>query len=108
MKILKNSFLIFGLLLSSQAFALDLTSAKADGIIGEQANGYIGFVKSGSSEIKELVSEVNAKRKTRYKEIAISKKVSLNEVEKVGGKTTIGKTKSGNYVKLAGEGWSKK
>jgi uncharacterized protein len=108
MKTFSKIFLIASFIFSGHLMAADLTSAKAAGIIGEQANGYIGFVKSASDDVKTLVSEVNSKRKARYKKIAKAQKISLNEVEKIGGKKVIEKTKSGNYIKRAGKGWTKK
>lgn len=108
MKTISKIFLVFTLIFSGHLMAASLSSAKAAGQIGEQSNGYIGFVKTAPDDVKELVRDVNSKRKARYKKIAISKKLSLSEVEKVGGRKAIEKTVSGNYVKRAGEGWTKK
>ncbi len=108
MRNITKFFLIVSIIFSSSLFAADLTSAKSAGIIGEQANGYIGFVKSAPKDLKTLVKSINEKRKIRYKKIAVSKKISLNDVAKIGGKKAIEKTLSGNYVKRVGEGWSKK
>ncbi len=108
MKTLIKTLLVAMVVFSGQIFAADLASAKATGLIGEQANGYIGLVKSAPQDVKALVKSVNSKRKSRYKEIAISKKISLNDVVKIGGQKAIERTKSGNYIKRAGEGWTKK
>ncbi len=108
MKSITKLFLIFSLIFSGQLFAANLTAAKAAGLIGEQANGYIGIVKKAPDEVRDLVKSVNQKRKARYKKIAISKKLSLNDVAKIGGKKAIEKTKSGNFVKKVGEGWTRK
>ena len=86
-----------------------LTQPKADGIIGEQADGYIGFVVSNvPSDIRQLVNEVNAKRKAGYERIAAKQGVSVSEVEKVGGKTAFEKTLKGNYFRDAIGVWRKK
>ena len=58
MKTLNKLFVISLLLFANFVSAADLTSAKASGLIGEQANGYIGFVKPVSEEVKFLVKEV--------------------------------------------------
>jgi len=108
MKSISKLFLILAILFSSQLLASELSSAKDAGLIGEQANGYIGFVKSASGELKTLVKNVNAKRKAQYKKIALSKKISLSEVAKIGGTKTIAKTKRGNYIMRAGQGWTVK
>ena len=81
---------------------------KADGMIGEQANGYLGLVRQDAPpNIKALVNDVNAKRKSRYQDIARNQGVSLFEVEKVGGTTAIERTSRGNYVKDGSGAWRK-
>ncbi len=108
MKNISKLFLVFSLIFSGYLMAADLSSAKSAGIIGEQANGYIGIVKAAPADVKQLVKSVNAKRKAKYKQIAKKQKISLGDVEKIGGKKAIAKTKSGNYVKKPGKGWTKK
>lgn len=86
-----------------------LTQPKADGLIGEQADGYLGLVtQNAPADIKKLVNEVNAKRKAGYEEIAAKQGTSLTAVEKVGGNTAIEKTLPGNYVRDANGVWHKK
>lgn len=86
-----------------------LTQPKADGLIGEQANGYIGLVTNDVPEdIRKLVESVNAKRKAGYEKIAIKQGVPLSEVEKVGANTAFEKTLEGNYVRDANGTWRKK
>lgn len=89
--------------------ASPLTQPKADGLIGEQANGYIGLVTQNvPPDIRTLVNDVNAKRKAGYQEIAAKQGTGLAEVERVGGKTAIDKTLRGNYVRDANGAWRKK
>lgn len=107
-KILKV-FLI-GLITMNAAcvFALDLQQIKSDGLVGEQLNGYLGAVDSGASaEVKALIKDVNAKRKSKYESIAAQNSTSLETVELLAGKKAIEKTKSGNYIQTAA-GWKKK
>jgi len=86
-----------------------LTQPKADGLIGEQANGYLGLVtQSAPSNIKKLVKDTNAKRKAGYQRIAAKQGTSLSEVEKVGGMTAIEKTIRGNYIRDTNGVWRKK
>lgn len=107
MKIFNKLFLTLVLLFSGQLIAADLSSAKSAGLIGEQSNGYIGFVKAAPSDVTSLVKEVNSKRKARYEKIAKSKGLALSDVEKIGGKKAIEKTLTGNYVNHSGS-WVKK
>lgn len=101
-------FLLLTIIFTGQLMASQLSEAKDAGLIGEQANGYIGIVTAAPDDIKALVKEVNAKRKARYKKIAKSKKISLSDVTAIGGRKAIEKTKSGNYIMRAGEGWIRK
>ena len=93
----------------SAASESPLTQPKADGLIGEQADGYIGLVRNDvPADIRQLVNEVNAKRKAGYQQIAAKQGVPLSEVEKVGGNTAYEKTLSGNYIRDANGVWRKK
>ncbi|MGA9572305.1 MAG: YdbL family protein [Lysobacterales bacterium] len=86
-----------------------LTQPKADGLIGEQSNGYLGLVTQNvPADVKQLVNEVNAKRKAGYQEIAAKQGTSLSDVEKVGGKTAIEKTLPGNYIRDDNGNWHQK
>ena len=98
----------------SVAFALsawgaDLGSAKEQGLIGEQPNGYLGLVRNdASADIRALVDDVNAKRKAQYQRIADQQGTLVSEVEKVGGVTAIEKTRRGHYVMDASGRWRRK
>ena len=86
-----------------------LTQPKADGLIGEQADGYLGLVvQNAPADIRKLVDEINAKRKAGYQKIATKQGASLSDVEKVGGNTAIEKTLEGNYIRDANGTWHKK
>jgi hypothetical protein len=101
--------LLIGLLSISVVVAGALDQPKADGLIGEQANGYLGLVSQDvPADIKALVRDVNAKRKARYQSIAQKQSVALSEVEKVGGTTAIDRTLRGNYIKDSSGRWRKK
>ena len=103
--------LLIGLLTVSVSVAgsSQLAKPKAEGLIGEQANGYIGLVNNNvPADIKKLVNDVNAKRKAGYQKIAKKQGVSLSEVEKVGGNTAFDKTLKGNYIRDNNGKWRKK
>ncbi len=101
--------LLIGLLSISVAMAGPLDQPKADGLIGEQANGYLGLVSQNvPADVKALVRDVNARRKSRYQKIAGNQNVPLSEVEKVGGTTAMDRTLRGNYIKDSSGRWRKK
>ena len=103
--------LLIGMLAVSVSVAesSQLTQPKAEGLIGEQADGYIGLVSNNvPADIKKLVDDVNARRKAGYQKIAKQQGVSLSEVEKVGGNTAFEKTLRGNYIRDPNGTWRKK
>ena len=101
--------LLISMLAVSVAVAGALAKPKADGLIGEQANGYVGLVTQNvPADIRQLVNEINAKRKAGYQKIAAKQGTSLEEVEKVGGKTAINKTLEGDYIRDTSGAWRKK
>ena len=103
----KKLFLVFFLILSAPVWAMNLQEAKAQGLVGEQRNGYLGAVVD-SPEARRIVAEVNAKRKTLYQQLAQKNKVDLKAVEMLGGEKAIAKTKSGYYIQNSSGKWVKK
>jgi len=90
------------------AWAMDLQSAKAQGLIGEQTNGYLGIVAPNpSGEVKALVEQTNQKRKAKYQEVANTRSISLDQVEQIAGKKAIEKTKPQQFIQVNGQ-WQKK
>jgi uncharacterized protein YdbL (DUF1318 family) len=101
--------LLTGILFTSTAHAASLQEAKAQGLLGEQPNGYLGLVKgSAPSDVKSLMNEINAKRRQAYIGIAQRNKTSLDVVEKLAGKKAIERTPSGQYVLLPSGQWVRK
>jgi len=101
------ALLLFGLLLICQpAMALDLHTAKAQGLVGETATGYLAAVKA-SPEVQQLVKTINAKRRQHYQQIAKRNNTPLSAVEQLAGKKAIDKTPPGQFIRINGS-WRKK
>ena len=95
------------LLASLSVFAIDLDAAKADGVVGERADGYLGAVQSSAAaEVRVLIEDINAKRKQQYERIAAQNGIPLAEVEALAGKKTIAKTQPGGWIFV--ETWRQK
>ncbi len=92
--------------LCQTAFALDLGTAKAQGLVGETVTGYLAPVKA-TPEVQKLVADINAKRKAMYEKIAKKNGTTLHAVEVLAGKKAIAKTPPGQFINL-GKGWQKK
>jgi uncharacterized protein YdbL (DUF1318 family) len=91
------------------AFALELDEAKANGLVGEDATGYLAAVADKpSADVAALVNDVNAKRRAEYQRIAQQNSLTLQQVEQIAAKKAIDKTPAGQYVRLPGEGWRRK
>ena len=90
-------------------WAASLDQAKSQGLVGEQANGYLGVVAaSAPADVKALVADINQKRKQEYQSIAQRNKTSLDAVEALAGKKAIELTPAGQYVRLPSGQWQKK
>ncbi len=101
------TLILFSLLLICQpAIALDLQSAKAQGLVGETASGYLAPVKA-TDEAKKLVGDINTKRKQHYQKIAKSNNTPLSTVEQLAGKKAIAKTPAGQFIHV-NNSWQKK
>lgn len=104
----KFSILIATVLLgfSSLSFAIGLDEAKQNGLVGEKDTGYLGAIVN-KPEVLELVTEINAKRREVYKELAAKNNIKLSQVELLAAKKAYQKTASGQYLWINGE-WVKK
>jgi len=99
--------ILFGLLLICHpAMGLDLQSAKAQGIVGETATGYLAPVTAGA-QAQNLANSINAQRKQVYQQISKRNNTSLAAVEQLAGKKAIEKTPAGQFVQVNGV-WKKK
>ena len=102
--------LAFALLVSTVAFsawAISLSDAKQQGLVGEMPNGYLGVVVD-SDETKNLVTSVNKKRKSIYMNLARKNKITMQQVTALAGEKAFAKTQSGHFIKNASGQWIKK
>ena len=101
--------ILAGLGWSAPGWAISLQDAKAQGLVGEQPNGYLGLVKANTgAEVKAMMNNINAQRKKEYQAIARRNNTELNVVEALAGKKAIEMTQSGQYVKLPSGQWVKR
>lgn len=91
----------------STVLGVSLEEAKAKGLVGEKANGYLGVVTPSGQDVQALVNDVNKKRRLAYEDIAKRNKTPLDAVETLAGEKALQNTQPGNYVEGPG-GWMKK
>ncbi len=98
-----------GLGLAVPAFAVDLESARAQGLVGERPDGLIGAVQSSvTPDVKSLVDSVNAARMKEYRSIAEKNGTPLDAVQAVAGEKQIEKAKQNKWYSMSSGGsWSK-
>ena len=105
-KLLLTVFLVISFGFNS-AWAIDLGSAKSQGLVGETPQGYLAAGGNPSADVKKLIKSINSQRKAQFDGIAKKNGTSLEAVEQMAGKTAIKKTAPGNFVRING-GWKKK
>jgi hypothetical protein len=96
-------------LFAGPAFALSLNEAKAEGLVGEKIDGFVGTVVADpSAEVRELVERVNRQRRQKYDEVAKERGVPLDAVAKITGEKQLERTPAGQYVAGADGRWRQK
>lgn len=99
--------LSFTLLFSVQASAISLQEAKSQGLVGEQTNGYLAPVQP-SVEAKNLVADINAKRKAHYENIARKNNITADTVAKLAAQKAIEAADRGHIIQDDRGDWVKK
>ena len=93
--------------LASDKAAVD--TAKAAGAVGEQADGYLGFVKgSADGAVTAAVKEINAARADLYAQTAAKSGVTRDAAGQATGALVIEKLPAGQYYKPLDGGWIRK
>ena len=83
-----------------------LGTAKTQGLVGEQPDGYLGVVtKSDSAD--EIIKLINDARRAEYQRLAKENAIALPDVEAIAGQKAMEKTPAGQYVQV-NKKWMKK
>ena len=84
-------------------------AAKAQGVVGEQADGYLGFVSGGGdAALQGAVREINAGRAAAYRDIAAKTGVSPEAAGQATAEQLRAKLPSGQFFKPLNGGWTRK
>ena len=86
-----------------------IDEAKVEGVVGEQADGYLGFV-SGSADAATTaaVNAINAGRADVYAQTAAKSGTTREAAGQATGAQLIARTPAGQFVKPLGGAWSRK
>lgn len=84
-----------------------IVELKAQGLVGEDNQGYLAFV-TGQKSQEEIVASENADRKAVYAQIAQQQGTTLDLVEKRRAMTLAERAIPGEYIQKADGSWVKK
>ena len=97
-------------LLPGRALAEPLDDLRNKGVVGERVDGYAEIRKPGeaTAEIRQTVTDINAKREAFYKKKAAEQGVDPNAIGKIYAKAILDKAPSGWWFKTADGSWKQK
>jgi len=98
--------LLFGAVLPAAARPLE--PERAQGFVGDQADGYLGIVSGGTPALQAQVAAINAERAKQYAEIAKQQGTTATAVGVITGQQLYAATPSGQYFRDANGNWIKK
>ena len=96
---------------TAYAFVMQDTSAqlRATGVVGEQADGYLGLVGSASAEIRAQVDSVNIQRRAYYTQLASRRSATIEEVAAATAcEIFAARVGPGQYYRLADGVWRRR
>ncbi|MFK3891555.1 YdbL family protein [Sphingomonas sp. NPDC079357] len=80
-------------------------AARAAGEIGEQPDGYLGVVGSGSASLRALVSNINIQRKAAYTQKAQASGATVEQLAFTSGCNLIAQTRPGEKYRTPDGSW---
>lgn len=84
---------------ATPALAADLDSLRESGVIAERYDGFVEIRQGGGAEAREIVEEVNAKRREIYRKRAESQDVPVDQVGRVYAKQILEKLPEGVWFR---------
>ena len=82
-----------------------IVQAQSAGLVGERFDGYLGFVRTPSDQLRRQVNQVNIRRRALYANLAQRKGVSTEEVGITAGCSTLARVAVGQYYLPGQGGW---
>lgn len=83
-----------------------LSQAKAQGMVGEQPNGYLGVIQS-NADSEAVVKLINDARRAEYSRMAKQNNIAVADIEAIAGQKAIEKTANGHFILIDGK-WIQK
>jgi len=83
-------------------------AALESGAVGEQWDGYLGFVRPPAPEVKAAVDAINIKRRAGYTQIAAARNVTVDQFAQTTACSTLRGVKPGQAYRLKDGVWHKR
>ncbi len=89
------------------AATASINAAKANCIVGERIDGYLGIVDESraSDEVRREVARINQQRKAAYTRLAQQNGVTIEDTGRVAAEQLINRAGSGQCVQNSGGAW---
>lgn len=95
-------------LAAAPASARALDQARSQGLVGDQADGYLGVVSAAPPNVVAEVQRINLERREEYARIAQEQGASVEAVGAIFGQQLFQRTRSGEYFRDATGQWVRK
>lgn len=92
---------------SGEATAQDLNQLRAQGVIGERFDGFAAARRASAAATK-VVNQVNAQRRTIYRQRAAKQGIPAAQVGQVYAKQIMKNAPAGTWFQAANGKWSRK
>lgn len=80
-------------------------AARAEGLVGEQPDGYLGIVGSATPALRTLVNSINIQRKAAYTQKAQASGATVEQMAFTSGCNLIAQTKPGEKYRTPDGSW---
>ena len=80
-------------------------AARANGQVGEQVNGYLGFITPPTPELRKVIEDINIKRRAVYADKAKTANATLEEYALTSGCLLISHTVPGEKYQAPDGSW---
>ena len=80
-------------------------AARAEGLVGEQPDGYLGIVGAATPALRTLVNSINIQRKAAYTQKAQASGATVEQMAFTSGCNLIAQTTSGEKYKTPDGEW---
>lgn len=105
-KLVTTLLLLFAL---QTAWAIDLQSAKEQGLVGEANTGFVAAVGAApSADVAALIADVNRKRQAEFESTAAKTDATVEQVRFRFYQLAVQRTAPGHYYQDASGAWRKK